>query len=422
MRRLWLPTLGLIGMIVLAACGVAPIAESPTAAPSPTERPTVTPRPKPTAKPTAEPTEEPTAAPTEEPIEEQTTTASGPLATKKIDMENLKTYSYKTSIFAIDVPDSWSADDRSSATEVLVRFTDKTENGVVLVDLFENKEQQTQEQLTKLLNDYLDQTYTKQKKFSRDDPKPQSDGSVLVVWGYDVDLSTGKTVRLLGNSFVEQHDNLISVLTWAVPEEQFDSLRTQIHALINSYKIDSSISVAGGSSPTADSGASGQLKPVEIGELETYNYSTGLFSIDAPKGWTLKDNSKTGEAILVWSDSSENGLIVVDLFQEKKQQSSDELVKLLRNFLNKSFQSEQDFSMDDPQEQSDGSQLIVWSYTANASGGAKVKLLGNSFIEQHGDKVSILTTAVPDDQFDKLKPETNKIINSYKIDPSADLP
>src|SRR5438093_8866265 len=121
MRRLWLPTLGLIGMIVLAACGVAPIAESPTAAPSPTERPTVTPRPKPTAKPTAEPTEEPTAAPTEEPTGEPTA-ASGPLATKKIDMENLKTYSYKTSIFTIDVPESWSADDRSSATEVLVRF------------------------------------------------------------------------------------------------------------------------------------------------------------------------------------------------------------------------------------------------------------------------------------------------------------
>jgi hypothetical protein len=421
MRRLWLPTLGLIGMIVLAACGVAPIAESPTAAPSPTERPTVTPRPKPTAKPTAAPTEEPTAAPTEEPTGEPTA-ASGSLATKKIDMENLKTYSYKTSIFAIDVPESWAADDRSSATEVLVRFTDNTENGVVLVDLFENKEQQTQEQLTKLLNDYLDQTYTKQKKFSRDDPKPQSDGSVLVVWGYDVDLSTGKTVRLLGNSFVEQHDNLISVLTWAVPEEQFDSLRTQIHALINSYKIDSSISVAGGSSPTAESGASGQLKPVEIGELETYNYSTGLFSIDVPKSWTLKDNSKTGEAILVWSDASENGLLIVDLFQEKQQQSSDELVKLLQNFLNKSFQSEQDFSMDDPKEQSDGSQLIVWSYTAKATGGVNAKLLGNSFIEQHGDKVSILTTAVPDDQFDKLKPETNKIINSYTIDPSADLP
>jgi hypothetical protein len=78
--------------------------------------------------------------------------------------------------------------------------------------------------------------------------------------------------------------------------------------------------------------------------------------------------------------------------------------------------------MDDPKEQSDGSQLIVWSYTGNASGGVKAKLLGNSFIEQRGDKISILSTTVPDDQFDTLKPDTDKIINSYTIDPTAALP
>jgi hypothetical protein len=141
-----------------------------------------------------------------------------------------------------------------------------------------------------------------------------------------------------------------------------------------------------------------------------------------PKSWALKDNSKSGEAILLWSDPSENGLIVVDLFEGKEEKSADELVELLRGFLKNSFESELDFSMDDPKQQTDGSQLIVWSYTANASGDVKAKLLGNSFIEQRGDKISILTTAVPEDQFDTLKPETNKIINSYKIDSSAALP
>ncbi len=42
-------------------------------------------------------------------------------------------------------------------------------------------EPQSEEQLTQLLNDYLDRTYTEQTEFSRDDPKPQSDDSVLVV-------------------------------------------------------------------------------------------------------------------------------------------------------------------------------------------------------------------------------------------------
>jgi hypothetical protein len=302
---------------------------------------------------------------------------------------------------------------------VLVRFTDATENGVVLVDLLASQEKQTEEQLTKLLTDYLDREYTKQKNYSHDDPKTQTDGSVLVVWGNDVAASNGKTVRLLGNTFIEQRDNLVSVLTLAMPTEQFDILRSSVNDVLNSYKIDSSVAINGES---AAAGTDIPLKDVEIASLETYAYNTGLFSIDIPSNWKLKDNSKAGEAILIWSDPTENGLVVVDLFESKDKQSSEDLTKLLRNFLETSFSSEEDFSMNDPKEQSDGSQLIVWSYTAKATGDVKAKLLGNSFVEQRGDKISILTTAVPHDQFDTLKPETNKIINSYTIDSSAALP
>ncbi len=98
------------------------------------------------------------------------------------------------------------------------------------------------------------------------------------------------------------------------------------------------------------------------------------------------------------------------------------MVTFLQDFLNKSFGSEADFNMDPPKPQSDGSVLIVWSYTAEASGGVTSTLLGNSFIEQRQDKISILSTLVPQDQFDALLPSTNQIINSYKLDPSADLP
>ena len=125
---------------------------------------------------------------------------------------------------------------------------------------------------------------------------------------------------------------------------------------------------------------------------------------------------------MLWTDPTENGLIVVDIFGSSTEQSDDELIELLQNFLTRSFGSEADFTMDDPKAQSDGSQLIVWSYTANASGGVQGTLLGNSFVEQRGDKISILTTTVPEDQFDTLQPDTDTIINSYSIDSSADLP
>jgi hypothetical protein len=174
-------------------------------------------------------------------------------------------------------------------------------------------------------------------------------------------------------------------------------------------------------SPTAQP-ATPALKPVIIGKLTTYTYDTGLFSIDIPADWNRKDNSRQGEAIVLWTDPTENGLIVVDLFQQTQGQSQEELVNFLKDFLQNSFQSEPDFGMDEPRPQTDGSILIIWGYTAEASGGIQTKLLGNSFIEQKEDKVSILTTAVPEDQFDALQPSTDAIINSYKIDPSASLP
>ena len=422
-RTLWPIAILMVGLLLLAACGGAPAAEAPTAPPKPTDLPTRTARPQPTAEPTAEPTTEPTVETRVKPTAitlSDPTAETGDLATRRIDMSNPSTYTYKTEIFSIDIPQSWTADDRSSPTEVLVRFTDETENGVVLVDLFENPEQQSEEQLTKILTDYLDGEYAKQENYTHDDPKPQSDGSVLVVWGYDVPNPNGEPIRLLGNTFIEQRDKLISVLTLALPSEQFDSLQESINDVLNSYTIDNGIAIAA-AEPIEDV-TSGTLQEVVIEDLTTYSYETGLFSIDVPSNWDVKDSSKTGEAILVWSDPTQNGLVVVDLFEIQGEQTKEELAELLRKFLDSSFGTEADFVMNDPKEQSDGSQLIVWSYTANASGGVKAMLLGNSFIEQRGSKISILTTAVPDAQFDRLKPQTNKIINSYTIEPDAALP
>lgn len=332
-------------------------------------------------------------------------------------MDDLQTYTYDTGLFSIDIPAAWSVEDKSTAGEVLVRWTDSAQNGVILVNLFQETQQQTEDELTALLQNYLENTYQNQPNFSLEDPQPQSDGSVLIVWSYDVELSNGATTKLLGNTFIEQRDDKISLLTTAVPDEQFDALEGSIDAILNSYTIDTSV-VIGSAGPTDTP----DTQTVVIGDLQTYTFDTGLFSIDIPDNWTIQDNSKPGEAIVLWTDPTENGLIVVDLFEKKQQQTEDELVDFLKNFLQKSFASQSDFSMDDPRPQSDGSILIVWSYTAEASGGIKTKLLGNSFIEQRDDKVSILTTAVPDEQFEALKHSTDTIINSYTIDPSAALP
>lgn len=172
-----------------------------------------------------------------------------------------------------------------------------------------------------------------------------------------------------------------------------------------------------------DTGSStnGELAAVEIGDLETYAHPSGVFSIDVPANWTLQDNSKPDELILVWTDPTRNGGVIVDIFEDDSPYSAEQLTDLLNSFLENSFGSQDDFSADEPVTQSDDSILIAWSYTAQADNDVQAELLGNSFVEQRGNKVSILTTLVPRDQFEDLREETDGIINTYRIDPDAAL-
>jgi len=408
LRRPHMFVAAILTMALLAACGGAPAAESPTAAPEPTAKPTLTPRPTAKPKPTAEP----------KPVAEPEPTAEPSSGTQLLEVEiaKLEGYAHSNELFTIDVPGNWTVKDNSKATEAIVTWTDPHENAFMVVDIFEQEQKQTTVELTEFLKNYLDRTFGSQQDFAQKDGQ-ESGPSQLIVWTYTGEGTGGVKAKLLGNSFIKQIDNKVSLFTFVVPQEQFDRLQPDLDNILGSYTINSSIALNGDTSA-----ATTEALPVEIGDLETYTYATGLFSIDVPKTWSLQDNSKAGEAILLWMDPSENGLLVVDILESQEEKSTDEMVAFLQDFLNKSFKSEYDFSMNDPKEQSDGSQLIVWSYTASAAGGAKVKLLGNSFIEQRGDKLSILTTAVPDEQFDALNADTDTIINSYTIDSSAPLP
>lgn len=165
-----------------------------------------------------------------------------------------------------------------------------------------------------------------------------------------------------------------------------------------------------------------RFKSVEIENLETYTHKSKVFSLLVPDGWRSKDNSKPGEVIVLWTDPTRNGGLVADIFDVDYNPNQDELTKLLQNFLKNSFEKESDFFLRDPKPQKDGSVLLIWGYTAKATGNIKVKLLGNSFIERQGKRVAILSFIVPDEQFKELEKPLNRIINNYKINTVAKIP
>jgi len=404
LSRLQLSIVALLTLALLAACGGAPEAQVPTAAP--TAKPTLTPRPTP--KP--EPTEKPTAAP--KPTAEPEPTADTSSTLRTVEMDNLQTYTHDRELFSIDIPESWTLKDNSKPTEAIVSWTDPAENAFIQVDIFEQEQQQSKDELAKFLKNYLDKTFSSQPDFTQEEAK-ESGPSMLIIWSYTGEGTGGIKAELLGNSFIKQVGNKVSLFTLVVPNEQFDKLEESLNQVLDSYKINDSISLK-----ADDNG--GQSQNVEIGDLETYNYKTGLFTIDVPSNWSLQDNSKSGEAIVLWSEPNGNATVVVDIFEKQEKQTSDELTSFLKDFLTKTFGNEDQFSIDDPSPQKDGSVLLVWTYNDKQRGDLSV--LGNSFIEQRGDKISILSTVVPEQQFDALLDKTNKIIQSYTIDEGAALP
>jgi serine/threonine protein kinase len=171
------------------------------------------------------------------------------------------------------------------------------------------------------------------------------------------------------------------------------------------------------SNPTTEPGI---FEEVEISNLETYTYKTGLFSIDIPQGWTLKDNSTSDEVIIYWLDDTENALVQVNVFIVERELDQEQLTTMLKNFINKFAASQTNLTMNQPVRQSDGSVRITWSYTSQTQG-VSGRLTVNSFIKHQGNKVSIDSYVVPSEQYQKLLPAINQVIGSYKLNASAPL-
>jgi hypothetical protein len=406
--RLWLVSLVSLFLLALTACGGG--SATPTTAPTPEPTQAVA-LPTRTPRPTVAPAR-PTATPRPSP-----TTASQSVQLALVDIGPLETYSHPSGVFRIDIPNNWTLQDKSSNAELLLIWTDPTGNGVILVNIFEDNRNYSDSQLVKLLTDFLEERFGQQPDFSYEDAKPQSDGSQLVVWSCTATADNNIQTTLLGNSFVEQRGNKVSIQTTLVPQEQFEMLESQINEIVNSYRIDPNAAI--GNTP-ATSGT--VLAPVQIGRLRTFNHPSGVFRIDIPENWSLTDNSRPGELILVWNDPANNAAIIVDVLEDSATYSDDQLVDKMISSLQSSFGNQPDFFYEDPKPQSDGSILIVWGFTATASNNVQASMLGNSFIEQRGNKISVLTTLVPADQFDTLVSRTDEIINTYRIYPDVRVP
>ncbi len=173
--------------------------------------------------------------------------------------------------------------------------------------------------------------------------------------------------------------------------------------------------------PSLPPATTAKTQEVVIGNLQSYTDKNNLFSIDIPEGWTLTDKSQPGQTIVYWQDTTGNALAQINVFAANGTRTKQEMVEILEAFLNKVVTANTNFSKSKPVFLADGTIRITWSNEVLIKG-EKIRMTGNSYVEQHGDKLALYTIVVPSEQYAKLLPSIQQINASYKINASAPLP
>lgn len=159
--------------------------------------------------------------------------------------------------------------------------------------------------------------------------------------------------------------------------------------------------------------------PIDVGELRNYTHPDGMFSVNVPNNWNLEDRSDDDMTLINFVAPQENGLISVMVIPaEGPRRTTGELGSLLQQSIQQGFAERGDVVVHEPELQPDGSVRVSFTYDERIDD-TMVSLLGNSFIQQDADLVSILWVIVPEDQFADLQETTNAIINSYQVHSSA---
>jgi serine/threonine-protein kinase len=154
-----------------------------------------------------------------------------------VAIANLQTYTHKNDLFAIDVPQGWTAQDSSTSEEVVIDWLDKTRNGLIKVDIFSSTTNYTQEELGKLLQQVIESKFKSESNFKIESPVNLSGGKVRVSWKYSGTADNGVKVALQGNSFMEQKGDKIFLLLDVVPEAQYEQLIPFLDKILGSYKF-----------------------------------------------------------------------------------------------------------------------------------------------------------------------------------------
>jgi len=162
-----------------------------------------------------------------------------------------------------------------------------------------------------------------------------------------------------------------------------------------------------------------QADYIEVGKLTTYTHPSGIFSIDVPENWSVEETRSENVVTVTFTDPSFKSAVIVALFQASSPIENMETA--LQQSIQSGFSDKPDLQIGVPEQQSDGSVRVTFTY-ATTFQGRTIVMLGNSFMQQDGNIVSINWNLVPQSQFEQLQGTLDAISDSYQVYPSVPFP
>jgi hypothetical protein len=161
---------------------------------------------------------------------------AGPQQTQDVVFGPSQTYSHKSGWFSLSVPSNWKVTDKSSEGEVVVSMADPTENGIVVVRIYRPGRVYTQAELGEILKGFIKERMGTFDGFTLGELKSQRDGSSGLYFKYDSEIE-GVKYKMFGDTFIEQHNGLVGILTLIMPQDQYDAKQKAAYQLMNSFRV-----------------------------------------------------------------------------------------------------------------------------------------------------------------------------------------
>ncbi len=323
--------------------------------------------------------------------------------TQPIKMGEIVTFEHESNWFKIDIPDNWKSTDNSTPNEeAIVTFTDPTGNAAIVVDVFPFDKEATQEDMGQFLSTFINDKFESYPNFSAFDPKNFGDNGASL--GFSYDQKVGKqSYTMYGDSFIELHDGkMMSIMTVLLPKDQYHKVSKQVLGLLDTLQVNTE-SVSATDAET-------------IGDLKAFTHKSKLFSINVPKNWAIKDNSKTGKVSVIFSNPDGYSFLMVEGFKNTKGKlDKKKLISTLESYVEDVIGSQvEGFKGNDAKANNANSASKSFNFMIK-DGDRETAMTGIVYLDQVDNTLVFLRIVVPTDSINANRDALDEIGNSFKI-------